>query len=298
MKKLMRSRINAILSDYDGTLSPTRTIRSNIESIPKQLEGILCGIAQTIPVCIISSKDYHFIHDKAKFAWVFSCIMGIETIVLRKRKEIEYGSNNDDNLNCIKERYLLPNIEKILKTNSVTLSKIAENIESEFKTNVIVERKYTCDRKYLAGITIDYRHLENWKLYKNELEPSFSEIIRKYRSPSSSIPISNLHIQMYRSHPFLDVYSAYCDKGMAFDLITRNILKPKDNGKMDILYLGDSENDNPAFRKASISVGVISDKRLTPKLDCQYLIEYERLPKFLEHLAGNKFMFSESLLAL
>jgi hydroxymethylpyrimidine pyrophosphatase-like HAD family hydrolase len=65
MKKLMRSRINAILSDYDGTLSPTRTIRSNMESIPKQLEGILWGIAQTIPVCIISSKDYHFIHDKA-----------------------------------------------------------------------------------------------------------------------------------------------------------------------------------------------------------------------------------------
>lgn len=67
---------------------------------------------------------------------------------------------------------------------------------------------------------------------------------------------------------------------------------------MDILYLGDSENDNPAFRKASIAVGIISDKRLTPKLDCQYLIEFKHLPKFLGHLAQDNFIFSKSLLNL
>ena len=98
--------------------------------------------------------------------------MGLETIVLRIAKdasiEIEKRSNNDDDLNCIKQRYLLPNIKKILKSNSVTLSKLAENIESEFKDNVMVERKYTSDRKYLAGITIDYRHLKDWKLSKKK----------------------------------------------------------------------------------------------------------------------------------
>ena len=67
MKRLMQGSINAILSDYDGTLSPIKTIRSDMESIPKQLEGILWKIAQTIPVCIISSKDYHFMHNKALF---------------------------------------------------------------------------------------------------------------------------------------------------------------------------------------------------------------------------------------
>ena len=156
----MQTRIDAILSDYDGTLSPTNTLRGNIKSIPKQLEGILWGIAQTIPVCIVSSKDYHFIYHKAKFAWVLSCIMGMETIVLRIAKyasiEIEKRSNND--LNCIKQRYLLPNIEKILKSNSVTLSKLAENIDSEFKDDVMVERKYTSDRKFtwqVLQLTID-----------------------------------------------------------------------------------------------------------------------------------------------
>ncbi len=124
MKRLMQTRIDTILSDYDGTLSPTNTKRSNTESIPRQLEELLWGIASAIPVCIISSKDYHFLYNKAKFAWVLSCIMGIETIVLRRAKdssiEIEKGSNNNVNLNSIKDRHLLPEIEKILKSNSVT----------------------------------------------------------------------------------------------------------------------------------------------------------------------------------
>ena len=297
----MQTRIDAILSDYDGTLSPTDTLRGNIESIPKQLEGILWGIAQTIPVCIVSSKDYHFIYNKAKFAWVLSCIMGMETIVLRIAKyasiEIEKRSNNDNDLNCIKQRYLLPNIEKILKSNSVTLSKLAENIESEFKDNVMVERKHTSDRKYLAGITIDYRHLKDWKLYKKKFEVPLNEMIQKYKALPST-PNSNLYIQKYSSHPFLDVYAVYCDKGMAFDLIATSILDPEDNGEMSILYLGDSENDNSAFKRASISIGITSDKRLTPKLDCQYLIEFKQLPDFLKHLEENKYIFSKSLLNL
>lgn len=68
---------------------------------------------------------------------------------------------------------------------------------------------------------------------------------------------------------------------------------------MSILYLGDSENDNSAFKRASISIGNrISDKRLTPKLDCQYLIEFKQLSDFLKHLEENKYIFSESLLNL
>jgi hypothetical protein len=118
------------------------------------------------------------------------------------------------------EKVFLPNIKEILETNSVTLSKLAESIESEIKENVIVARKYTSDRMYLAGITIDYRYLKDW------LEPSLNEIIQRYSS-SSSIPGSDLYIQTYRSNPFLDVYSGYCDKGMAFDLIVAQILNLK-----------------------------------------------------------------------
>ena len=122
-------------------------------------------------------------------------------------------------------------------------------------------------------------------------------MIQKYKTLSST-PNSNLYILKYSSHPFLDVYAVYCDKGMAFDLIAASILNPEDNGEMSILYLGDSENDNSAFKRASVSIGITSDKRLTTKLDCQYLIEFKQLSDFLKRLEENKYIFSESLLNL
>jgi hypothetical protein len=139
----MQTRIKAILTNYDGTLSPTYTVRSKTDSIPEQLEGVLWKVSQRIPVCIISTKDYHFIHPRAKFARIFSCIMGIETIRHRsheKAREIEKGMGEigcGDNSSCIEERYLLPNCQKLLQSNSATLSKLAESIELEFKTNLI-----------------------------------------------------------------------------------------------------------------------------------------------------------------
>jgi hypothetical protein len=65
----------------------------------------------------------------------------------------------------------------------------------------------------------------------------------------------------------MDIYALYCDKGMAFDFVTSEILNIKSNGDEGarvggarvggarvggILYLEDSENDNPEFRKVSI----------------------------------------------
>ena len=63
-----------------------------------------------------------------------------------------------------------------------------------------------------------------------------------------------------------------------------------------ILYLGDSENDNPAFRKAEISIGIRSDARLNPKLDCSYFLDYKQLSTFLAELRSNDYLFSDELL--
>lgn len=144
----MQTRINAILSDYDGTLSPTDMLRSKTYSIPEQLEGVLWEISQSIPICIISSKDYHFLHPRTGFARILSCIMGVETIDHRiHKREIHEKNNNNDSPNCIRERHILPNTQKILQTNSDLLSKLAERIELEFRPNVMVERKFTSDRQ-------------------------------------------------------------------------------------------------------------------------------------------------------
>lgn len=303
------NRIAAILSDYDGTLCPTSSVRNKVGTIPEELEKVLWSISRQIPVCIVSSKDYHFLRPRTKFARVLSCIMGIETISFRIDKGLTYGiqgakigstSNNNNERYSIEKVRLLPKSRKVLQTNSDLLSRLAEDIELKYKNKVIIERKFTSDRQFLAGITIDYRHLKDWKSYKNTLESSLNQIIHGYRSFSLE-PAFDLFVQTYRSHPFLDVYALHCDKGMALDLVTNDILNistTAEGGKGEgFLYLGDSENDNPAFSKASVSVGIISDKRLTPKLNCQYLIEFKYLYGFLKDLVKSKFVFSEDLLA-
>jgi hypothetical protein len=105
-------------------------------------------------------------------------------------------------------------------------------------------------------------------------------MIQKYKTLSST-PNSSLYIQKYSSHPWMYLQSTAIK---AFDLIATGILNSEDNGEMSILYLGDSENDNSGFKRASVSIGITSDKRLTPKLDCQYLIGFKQLSDFLKHL--------------
>ena len=111
----------------------------------------------------------------------------------------------------------------------------------------------------------------------------------------SSIYTQHLFIQEYSTHPFIDVYVTKLNKGGAFDSVVSKLYEIM-NIKGKIIYLGDSENDNPAFRKADISIGVNSDNRLNPTLDCTYSIKYENLSIFLRRLVDNDFYFSESLL--
>ena len=79
-------QISTILSDYDGTLCPTASIRNKENITPEELENTLWDISEKIPICIVSSKDFDFLHNKTRFAPVVSCIMGIDTIVLKRHK--------------------------------------------------------------------------------------------------------------------------------------------------------------------------------------------------------------------
>jgi hypothetical protein len=51
-----------------------------------------------------------------------------------------------------------------------------------------------------------------------------------------------------------------------------------------------------AFRKSDFSIGISSDKRINPKLDCQYSIEHNHLSLFLKRLIENDLVFSENLI--
>ena len=298
--------IDAVLSDYDGTLCPTGSIRCQDKSvIPKNLVDILWDISEKIPVCIVSSKDFGFLHARAKFAKIISCILGIETLTLNNHKQgaIMAGSSNDslecdDNLGCIESSHLLlNNNNKLLEVNSILLNSIANDISQNFSQVITVERKFITGQRILAGITIDWRRIEDWKSFKVESEPHLKKLIRKKQRELSPNSMSKLHIQTYTTHPFIDVYAVKCDKGMAFDCVASQI--PRIEGKLqNIMYLGDSENDNPAFRKAAVSIGVHSDIRLKPKLNCKYNICFNKLPIFLKLLLDKDLQFSDSLVDL
>ena len=286
-------QISAIFSDYDGTLSPIPFFNSDDKTlrIPNyhsqtELDRILWEISSKRTIAIVSTKDFNFLHDRTRFAKILSCMMSIETILQH------IGSATCYKNPCVQESML--NVDfKILSKNSKKLESIIDKVSLKFK-DLTIYRKLTYKRNLLAGITIDWRHLDDWYSIKKKIEQNVL-IISNEINDSSEYP---LFLQIYSSHPFVDIYSTMCSKGIAYDNICKIIHNSNDNKfkNENILYLGDSENDNPAFRKADLSIGVKSDERLNPKLNCQYLIDFSQLPNFLMNLLKNDFNFCENLL--
>jgi HAD superfamily hydrolase (TIGR01484 family) len=292
---MKRKQIDAIFSDYDGTLCSTTSVRGGIslvDTIPQELEQILFRISKRIPICIISSKDFVFLHKRTRFANIFSCVLGMETIIHNSH----YSNNNEINNSCIKRQDLIANSHSLMD-NSKLLHNIVEILQTHNHKDIIIEEKYTSNREILIGLTIDYRHLEDWQSFKENKEPMLRETIQRSINTNLASNISSKNrpfIQVYSSHPFLDVYGVECNKGLAFDSILLHLEEKV--GGANVMYLGDSENDNPAFRKSDISIGIRSDIRLNPILDCKYMLDFNQLPLFLRGLIDNDFIFSENLL--
>ena len=282
---MTRKRVQAILSDYDGTLVPTANVKNvSTNAIPVKLEQILSNISAEIPVSVISTKDFEFLRKKTAFARALSCMMGIETLFL----------TNHATSRTIEKRILNADLSA-LQLKSAALEAIAEEVImcKEFSA-MLVERKHTSDG-ILAGLTIDWRNQlgDDWSYYKRAINHFLSRIVSNLKK--APVPMG-VYVQKYSEHPFVDIYSIECNKGVAFDTIISELRRYIFIDNKCTLYLGDSENDNPAFRKAGISIGIRSDTRVNPKLDCSYFLDYERLSHFLMKLRKNDFIFSDELL--
>jgi phosphoserine phosphatase len=85
-------------------------------------------------------------------------------------------------------------------------------------------------------------------------------------------------------------------RGIAFDYVTSKLstIEGIGNTSQTIMYLGDSDNDNPAFIKADIPIGIRSDDRLNPKLSCSRFVKFDELSTFLKKLMDNNFLFSDN----
>ena len=289
-------KISAILSDYDGTLCPTSSLTLS-NSLPEDIHNILLAISKFIPVCIVSSKDLQSLDSCVNFALIISSIMGIETFILHKgTKEFKNNFKSEALFNSkeVKREILNNNLftssvkqkEKLIENSSI-LEELSLLISKNFYDLKIL-RKYTYKEKILAGVSFDYRHLLKWEHYKSNIEPRIIDKIYEFIKKNS--PQTNtLHIQTYLTHPFLDIYSIDCNKGNVVAEL-RKLLNLDIN--KNILYLGDSENDNPAFRKADLSINIKSDERLNTKLDSHYSLEFNELSYFLIKLYKENFHFT------
>jgi HAD superfamily hydrolase (TIGR01484 family) len=283
---MVKQRVYAILTDYDGTLVPTANVKNpEANTVARELEEILKAVSSEIPVCVISTKDFEFLKKKTTFARVLSCMMGIETLVLKNHHKMS---------RTIEKRLLNADLQ-VLQLKSEPLEAIAEEVTSDKEfSGMLVERKYTSDG-ILAGLTIDWRHHlgGDWSYYRSAVNHFISRRVANLKKPQP--PVVDIYVQKYSTHPFVDIYSTECNKGMAFDTVISELRYVSVDAK-GTLYLGDSENDNPAFKKAGISIGIRSDVRVNPKLDCSYFLDYEQLSSFLMKLIKNDFIFTEELL--
>lgn len=288
-------KIAAILSDYDGTLCPTTSL---INALPADLYNILLEISKVIPVCIVSSKDFHYLDSCVSFAVIISSIMGIETFLFQNnKKDFNYNFVNYEEISDQRElnnkmtSYNLPRYRIKYKETLIQNSHMIDDLASVISKNfhdIKILKKYTHKERLLAGVSFDYRHLIKWESYKMNIEPRIIDKIYEFLN-INSLPPNTLHIQTYLTHPFLDIYSIDCNKG---DVVTdvRTLLNLGDN--KNILYLGDSENDNSAFRKADLSITIKSDERLNTKLDSHYSLEFNELSYFLIKLYKENFNFT------
>ena len=291
----MPIRISVIISDYDGTLCPTSSLKGLNNQIPPDLEKVLWDISAKIPVCILSTKDFGFLRKKVQFAKIVSCIMGLEIFELSTLEsraanvDIDLVPNSKNYLGVKGEfsnvisQYRLLGVNKLVK-NSVLLKRLSDKIEKEFQ-DISIEPKYNYVDGILAAISLDYRQIQKWEHYKTNIEPYVLNSIQQF---VLSLP-NDLFVQTYSDHPFIDIYPMHLDKGQAIDAISHMLNLSKEQ---KVLYLGDSENDNPAFRKADLSIGIRSDERVKTKLNSDYLIQFNELTPFLQKLYAEDFVFN------
>jgi len=86
-----------------------------------------------------------------------------------------------------------------------------------------------------------------------------------------------------------DIISNASDKGQAVKTL-RSMLGVRGG----LMYMGDTQADNPALLAADIGVGVVEDGSASD-LECEYFVKKNHVPMFLSALLENNMLFSDRL---
>ena len=255
---MLKLKIAGIFSDYDGTLSQLESRREDAVLSP-MLRRLLTKVSKSISFGIVTTKDLSFIRERVPFAHGISASCGLEMQVGEKI--------------VLDERVREPNLQ-LEKTYQEILKKILQA-----RDNLVIERKESED-EHLIAFCIDWRMARNWEEAKKLAAPLLSYCREQ-----------GLHVVESDVSPFANVFPIKVDKGEAFKR-----LKDALGVNGPVMYLGDSEADDPAFRLADVSVGV-KHRRVMPKLQCSYKIEFFEMENLLTELIDADFDFQENMAA-
>jgi len=245
-------RVKCLSSDYDGTISPINA--SRVESrVPLQTRVMLREIGNSLPISIITMKDLPFIIPRTPFAQAWSAIGGLEMRI--GKRVLKYGPSE----------HMLTNI-------SLSIDYARSHISSK---GVEIEEKQDSEGRTIA-FCVDWRRAEDPKAARQE-----AECVATY------CKALGLKLIKYETQPFYDVYPVAPDKGEALRWTLGELAV-----KNGVLYLGDSEIDNSAFRASNISLGVTNDESPLRALDCDYIVKFELVPDFLYALVANDLLFT------
>ena len=251
-------KISAVFSDFDGTLSQLESRREDAALSPI-LRRLLTKLSKHITLGIVTTKDLSFIRERIPFAHGISASCGLEMQVGEKI--------------YLDERVRAPN-EPLEKAYQEVLKKILQA-----RDNLALERKESED-EHLIGFCIDWRLARNWEEAKRIAAPLLDNSRKQ-----------GLYVVESDVSPFANVFPIKIDKGEAFANLKREL-----GVTGSIMYLGDSEADDPAFQLAEVSVGV-KHRRIMPKLQCKYRVEFFELENLLTELIDSDFEFNEKMAA-
>jgi len=244
--------LKCLSSDYDGTISPLDVTRSD-SHVPLETGVMLRHISRFLPISIFTMKDLDFVMPRTPFAHAWSAMGGLETRVGKKVLRKEW-------------------LESALSNVSDAIHHAKSYITA---AGVEIEEKQDSEGNTIA-FCVDWRRAKDLEAAKSQAE-----------AVASDCEALKLRVLRYKNHPFFDVYPIVPDKGRALQETLQELAV-----EGGVLYLGDSEADNPAFRNASISVGVLNGETPSKLLDCDYFVKFEDVPRFLKALIANDLRFS------
>lgn len=251
------TKLEAIFSDYDGTLCALELRREDAFISPR-LKRVLTKASKGIKIGIVTTKDLGFIKERVPFAHGIAATCGLEIEV--------------DGKSTLDERVREPN-KKMEQGYQDALKRILQ-----IRDNIMVERKETDDGGLIA-FCVDWRLSRNWDEARKKVVPVL-ELCKE----------QGLYVVDSTLSPFANVFPMEVDKGAAFKKLREEM-----GVTGPVMYLGDTEVDDPAFQLADISVGV-KHRRIMPALQCKYKIEFFELDNFILKLVDADFSFQEGML--